>query len=126
MRAGTDHSAFPHIIIHSFCISPVSCLLFCNLHITHFFLFRLSAYPVLFFPVVYVMAARDPARRPWAVSASILFRIAGGSTLLVLTLQHHPPGESVYMGVAIFDVILGLTHAILAKKNPPTQGDASG
>ncbi len=90
------------------------------------FLFRLSAMPPLLFPVVYVAAARDPVGSPWAVRASIQLRLVGGLLLLCLTLVHQPPGAGVYLKAAAVDVLLGLIHFLLAKKDPPAQGDASG
>jgi len=90
------------------------------------FLFRLAALPPLLFPVVYVAAARDPAGRPWAVRASVQFRIVGGVLLAGLAWIHHPPGYAVYMKAALFDIVLGVAHAVLSKKNPLAQGDANG
>ena len=92
------------------------------------FLFRLAAFPPLFFPLVYLTAAADPLGRPWAVWLSILLRSLGGMVLGLLAVVHQPPGIWLYLTVAALDMGWALVHWGLwqAKKNPPAQGDASG
>jgi hypothetical protein len=77
------------------------------------FLFRLSALPLLLFPVVYLAAAHDPAGRAWAVRASILLRALGGGFLGGLALAHRPAGFNMYMAAAFLDIAWAAVHALL-------------
>jgi hypothetical protein len=77
------------------------------------FLFRLSALPLILFPIVYISAARDPVGRPWAVRASILLRALGGLVLGLLALAHRPPGLHVYLAAAAIDLVWAVVHMAL-------------
>jgi len=80
------------------------------------FLFKLTAMPLVFFPLVYLAAAADPGARPWAVRLSLAYRLAGGALLGGVALWAQPPGLHVYLLAALADLVWGGLHALLWRR----------
>lgn len=80
------------------------------------FLFRLAALPLLFFGVLYWVAAGHPGHRVF-YRLSLVFRGLGGVVLLLLVLAHRPAGEIVYLAIAIADLAWALAWWLLGRKS---------
>lgn len=80
------------------------------------FLFKLTAMPLVFFPLVYLAAAADPPGRPWAVRISLAFRLAGGLMLGGLALALRPAGLHLFLTTMCVDLAWGLLHAALWRR----------
>lgn len=79
-------------------------------------LFRLTAMPLILFPLVYWAAAADPKGRPWAVRISLAYRLIGGAMLGILALIHRPAGLRTFLIATIIDFLWGTLHAVLWRR----------
>lgn len=80
------------------------------------FLFRLTALPLLFFPLLYWGAAGDPRGRPWAVGTALAYRLGGGAMLGALALGYRPAGLQTFLAAAIIDIAWGALLAFLWRR----------
>jgi len=78
------------------------------------FLFRLSALPLLLFPLVYGAAAIDPAGRPHLVRVSFRLRLFGGLAIAAVVLWQKPTAPLAYWCFAIGDLVWAALIVVVA------------